>query len=92
MGRFTFPNNAWGLHDMHGNAPEWCRDWYSRRQYSSGDNTDPTGPASGQRRVVRGGGFATRDWQCASGNRFSNLPIFGGGGFRVVVAVSSTAE
>jgi formylglycine-generating enzyme required for sulfatase activity len=67
----SYPPNAWGLYDMHGNAAEWCSDWYVG---SSSPATDPEGPGSGTYRVVRGGGYSSEARGCRSAFRTSYTP------------------
>jgi len=50
----SFSANKFGLHDTVGNLWEWVFDWYSSG-YVAGRTTDPHGPSSGKKRVLRGG-------------------------------------
>ena len=69
----SFAANGYGLYDMAGNVWEWCWDRY-RNRYAGGK--DPHGPATGNKRVFRGGfwyGFA----HCAlCYNRSNNDPNY----------------
>ena len=49
--------NAFGLHDMLGNAWEWVADWHDEAYYASSPGVDPTGPEDGGVKVRRGGSW-----------------------------------
>lgn len=88
-----YPPNAWGLHDMHGNIWEWCRDWYHERLPGGVDPDlyaarptaalNRTGDAS---RVRRGGGWTDDGWPCRSAFRLRFEPErrYDHIGFRIV--------
>ena len=87
-GRTTHPvgqkkPNAWGLYDMHGNVHEHCQDWYG--DHPSGSVTDPTGSASGNTRVLRGGHYSSSPFPAAKRVR-GDSPEYGYNylGFRLV--------
>src|SRR5207248_7536301 len=68
--------NAWGLYDMHGNVAEWCQDIYSETYYQKSEAKDPSGPAIGDKRVLRGGSWRTGEESCRASARNSETPRF----------------
>jgi formylglycine-generating enzyme required for sulfatase activity/Leucine-rich repeat (LRR) protein len=76
MGKTTpvgsFPANAWGLYDMHGNVRQWCQDWLG--QYSQEDVIDPQGVEKGELRVLRGGSWQSRAVYSRSAARAGSEP------------------
>jgi formylglycine-generating enzyme len=55
-----FKPNAFGLYDMHGNAWQWCADWFDEDYYRRSPVDDPTGPSDPNPdgvRVFRGGSW-----------------------------------
>ncbi len=66
--------NSRGLCDLAGSLIEWCNDWYAPDSYSKNPATNPSGPAAGKERVLRGGCWQMKAEHCRSGIRFHDEP------------------
>jgi formylglycine-generating enzyme len=90
----SYPANAWGLHDMHGNIFEWCRDWYHAKLPGGVDpdlyaavTTAETNRTGDKSRCRRGGAWTDDGWPCRSAFRLRFEPArrYDHIGFRIVV-------
>ncbi|MFN9056455.1 MAG: SUMF1/EgtB/PvdO family nonheme iron enzyme [Cyanobacteriota bacterium] len=88
----SFPANAWGLHDMHGNVWEWCLDrWHPSPRHGPSDGRPWLEPAEGlspegqELRLLRGGSWFGEPRSCRSASRDGGPPAGRNGnvGFRV---------
>ena len=86
--------NPWGLHDIYGNAWEWCRDWHTSKPPGGRDpevtDRDYDRVLEDYDRVVRGGGWGSSEGQCRSAFRSKRDPSLRSGdlGFRVALCPS----
>jgi sulfatase modifying factor 1 len=80
----SFKPNGYGLYDMAGNVWEWCADWYDSNYYANSPKSNPSGSASGQYLVLRGGSWFHSDGNRRVADRTSIAPtsIDSGIGFR----------
>ncbi|MBW4684132.1 MAG: formylglycine-generating enzyme family protein [Komarekiella atlantica HA4396-MV6] len=95
----SFPPNAFGLYDMHGNVWEWCQD-YQNNNYQGAPTDGSAWLSSGDiftwlldgsnSRLLRGGSWNYNPWNCRSADRYGNATVtrFLNIGFRVVGVVA----
>jgi formylglycine-generating enzyme required for sulfatase activity len=87
----SFPANAWGLYDMHGNVREWCQDeWHETYEGAPGDGSPWESRANRAHRVFRGGAWFNYPVLLRSARRDSYHHLAGTGNIGIRVGRTLT--
>jgi len=90
VGSYPAGKSPFGLYDMCGNVWEWCSDWYAKGYYVTSPARNPTGPAEGKERVIRGGAYSSSEAHLAYRRKIRPDKTYRSLGFRC--ARTPTAE
>jgi len=85
VGSYPLGASPYGAQDIAGNVDEWVNDWYQDNYYSVSPSSNPPGPATGEFKVIRGGGWDQSSLYARVASRENAPKNFGGGiyhGFR----------
>ena len=84
VGSYPAGASPYGALDVAGNVWEWVVDWYDEGYYANSPSRNPTGPDSGEYRVLRGGSWYSYSRSVRSSSRTGCFPDLrdGRGGFR----------
>lgn len=74
VGLFPYGKSYYGAFDMGGNLREWVSDWFDPDYYQYAPASNPTGPETGEKKVLKGASFSDEFRYCRVSNRLSHEP------------------
>jgi formylglycine-generating enzyme required for sulfatase activity len=76
VGSYPSGVSPYGAHDMAGNVSEWVADWSGSGYYQRSPERNPTSPATGRFKVLRGGSWDHKPIGLRAALRYGNTPDY----------------